>query len=259
MVVKLVIAERIPHDAQTRLMPVFKTRIDRLSSSLNVSVKLGVTTSDFVSAEIEGSDSEFFVELIKREMRLAPQDLSEIEVNDNLKAYVNGINKQHGIEVSIGPVSLKTKCEVAREPLKAQLCDGRDFPVEKIVQSYCLQEDVPILIRVTSVDVMRRHIEAWISDDQIARFEQWRRERFHRIIAIGGPQEELREAIRLSRTDRDVTEIEGLSFTASSLVCKLGTEAPGIIAMIGRYLSNFKLHAFLPGRVDRLRIELAGN
>jgi len=108
------------------------------------------------------------------------------------------------------------------------------------------------------VDPGRRQIEAWIADDQIARFEQWRRERFHRIIAIGGSQEELREAVRLSRTERDVIEIEGLSFTASSLVCKLGTEAPGIIAIIGRYISNFKLHTFLPERIDKLRTEFAG-
>ena len=256
---KLVIAERIPFDAQKKLMPLFKTRIDKLSSSLDVSVQLGLTASGFVSAEIEGSDSEFFVELIKREMRLAPRDLSEIEVNDNLKAFVIGINKKRqGIEVGIGPISMKAKCEVANESLTAQLCDGRDISVEGVAQTYCLEEGVPILVRITSVDPGRRQIEAWIADDQIVRFEQWRRERFHRIIAIGGSQEELREAVRLSRTERDVIEIEGLSFTASSLVCKLGTEAPGIIAIIGRYISNFKLHAFLPERIDKLRTEFAG-
>ena len=45
---KLVIAERIPFDAQKKLMPLFKTRIDKLSSSLDVSVQLGLTASGFV-------------------------------------------------------------------------------------------------------------------------------------------------------------------------------------------------------------------
>jgi len=255
---RLVIAERIPHDAQRKLMPLFKTRIDKLSVSLDVSVQLGLTKDNFVSAEVQGTDSEFLIELIKRKMRLAPRNLSEIEVNDNLKAFVSGINKKRqSIEVEIGPIP-SVKCEVARDALMAQLCDGKDISVERVAQTYCLEEGVPTLVRITSTDPGRRQIEAWMSDDQIARFEQWRRERFHRIIAVGGSQEELREAIRLSRTERDIIEIEELSFTASSLVCKLGTEAPGIIALIGRHISNFKLHAFLPERIDKLRNEFAG-
>jgi hypothetical protein len=63
--------------------------------------------------------------------------------------------------------------------------------------------------------------------------------------------------MRLSKVERDIIEIEELAFTANSLVCKLGTEAPGIIAKIGRYISNFKLYAFLPERVDKLRTGLA--
>ena len=255
---RLAIAERIPSDAQRKLMPLFKSRINRLSSSLDVSVQLSVTNNSFVSAEIQGSDSEFLIALIRREMQLAPRDLSEIEINDNFKAFVSGINKnRQSIEVEIGPVSMKAKCEVTREAFIAQLCDGRDVPLDRVAQSYCLEEGVPILVRITSVDPGRRQIEAWVSDDQIARFEQWRRQRFHRIIAVGGSQEELREAIRLSRIERDIIQIEGLSFTASSLVCQFGTEAPGIIAKIGRYISNFKLHAFIPARVDKLRTEFA--
>jgi hypothetical protein len=256
---KLVIAERISHGTKKDLMPLFKARIHRLLSGLDVSVRLEISGSGFVSAEVQGSDSEFFAALIKREMWLAPRELSEVEVNDNFKAYVAGINKKReSLEIEIGPVSTSVKSEVAREALMAQLCDGRDTPVEKVTQSYCIQEGVPILVRITSVDPKRRQIEAWISDNQVARFEQWRRERLHRIIAIGGPQDELREAVRVSRVERDIIEIEELSFAASSLVCKLGTDAPGIIAKIGRYVSDFKLHAFLPERVDKLRIEPAG-
>jgi hypothetical protein len=256
---KLVIAERIPHGAQKDLMPLFKARIHKLLSGLDVSVQLGVTSRGFVSAEMQGSDSEFFIELIKREMRLAPRNLSEVQVNDNFKAYVTGINKKRqNLEVEIGPVSANVKSEVTREAFVAQLCDGKDTPIERVTQSYCIQEGVPILVRITSIDPERRQIKAWISDDQVARFEQWRRERFHRIIAIGGLQDELCEAVRVSKIERDIIEIEELSFTANSLVCKLGTDAPGIIAKIGRYVSSFRLYAFLPERVDKLRTELAG-
>jgi hypothetical protein len=64
--------------------------------------------------------------------------------------------------------------------------------------------------------------------------------------------------MRLSKADRDIIQIEELSFTANSLVCKLGTDAPGIIARIGRFVSEFRLYAFLPEKVDKLRTGVAG-
>ena len=255
---RLVIAERIPYLAQEEFRAPLEARLRKLSSSLDVSVKLeGVSSNGFVKIGLQGSDSEVFTELIKRELWLAPSDLSEVEVHDNFKAYVTKIDpNRQSIDVEIGPVSAQFKSEIPRDSLMAQLCDGRNILVDKIARTYCIQEDVPLLVRITFIDPDRRRIEAWISDDQISIFDQWRRQRFHRIIAIGGFQEELREAMRLSKVERDVIELEELAMTAHCLVCKLGTDAPGVIAKIGRYVRNFKLHAFLPERVQDLRMGL---
>jgi len=254
----LVIAERIPYLAREELRAPLEARLRKLSSSLDVSVKVeGVSSNGFVKIGVQGSDSEVFTELIKRELGLAPSNLSEVEVDDNFKAYVTKIDqKRQSIEVEIGPVSAQFKFEIPREALMAQLCDGRNTPLDKVARAYCIQEGVPLLVRITFIDPDRRHIEAWISDDQISRFDQWRRRRFHRIIAIGGFQDELREAMRLSKVERDVIELEELAMTAHCLVCQLGTDAPGVIAKIGRYVSNFRLHAFLPERVEELRTGL---
>ena len=254
----LVIAERIPYLGREELRSPLEARLRKLSSSLDVSVKLeGVTSNGFVKIGVQGSDSEVFTELIKRELGLAPSNLSEVEVDDNFKAYVTKIDsKRQSIEAEIGPVSTQFRSEISGEALMAQLCDGRNIRVDKIARTYCIQEGVPLLVRITSIDPDRRRIEAWISDDQTSRFDQWRRQRFHRIIAIGGFQDDLREAMRLSKVERDVIELEELALTAHSIVCKLGTDAPGVIAKIGRYVSNFKLHAFLPERVEELRTGL---
>lgn len=251
----LVIAERIPYIGQEELRSSLEGRLRKLSSGLDVSTQFeGITRNGFVRVGLEGSDSEVFRELAKRKIGLAPSDLSEVEVDENFKAYAIKTNpKRETIEVEVGPVSADFKSEIAREALVAQLCDGKDTPVDRIARTYCIHEGVPLSVRITSVDPDRMRIEAWISDDQVSRYEEWRRQRFQRIIAVGGFQEKLRQAIRLSKVDRDVVEMEELAFTVHSLVCKLGTDAPGIIAKIGRHLSNFKLYAFLPERVDKLR------
>ncbi len=259
MSAKLVTAERILHLDQEAFRAPLEARLGQLSRGLDVKVQVeGATGNGFVRIGVQGTDSEVFTELIRRKLGIAPREFSEVEVDDNLKAYVSKIDlKRQTIEVEMGPVSTHVKTVVAREGLVAQLCDGRDLPVDKIVGTYCIHEDVPVFVRITSIDRDRRRFEAWLSDDQIAQFDQWRRQRLHRIIAVGGFQDRLREAVRLSRVERDIAGMEELSLTAHSLICTLGTEAPGIIAKIGRYISDFRLHAFLPERADRCRSSVA--
>jgi len=253
---KIVLAERIPHLGREDLRLPFEARLRRLASDLEVSVQLeGVTKNGFPTIRVKGPDVEPYTELIRRKLGTAPAGRSEIEVNDNFKAYATGIStRRQTIEIQIGPISMSFRSEIAREALMAQLCDGRSFPVERIAQTYCIQEGVPVHVRVTSINTEVKEIEVWLSDDQVSQFEDWRRQRFHRIIAVGGFQDRIREAIRLSKVERDVIEVDELSLTAHSLVCKLGTEAPGIIAKIGRYVGDFRLYAFLPDRVDKIRI-----
>jgi len=252
------VAERIPSSNQESNKPLLNERLRKLASGLEASARVeGFTKNGFVKVGIEGADSEVLGELIKRRLGIAPENASELEVDDNLKAYVIGIDQRgQSVEVEIGPASLNLRSEIIRQALAAQLCDGRTVPIDRIAQAYCLQEGVPVLVRITHIDRDRRHLEAWISDDQVARFENWRRQRFHRIIAVGTVQERLREAIRTCRVERDVIDVEELAFTANSLVCKLGTEAPGIIAKIGRHIGDTRLYAFLPERLDELRAGL---
>ena len=252
---RLVVAERIPYTRRDELRQPLEARLRKLASSLDVTAQLeGLTSNGFVTVAVKGSDSEVFTELIKKKLGLAPSEMSEIRVDDNFKAYTTRIDtNRESVEVEIGPVSTRFKSEIAREALAAQLCDGRSIPAETVARTYCLHEGVPVFVRVVSIDAEHRRIEAWVSDGQASRFEQWRRERFQRIIAVGGFEDEIREAVRLSRVERDVIDVEELALTAHSLVCKLGTDAPGIIAKVGRFASKFKLYAFLPERVDRLR------
>jgi len=253
---QIVLAERIPHLSREELRLPLEARLRKLASQLEVSVQLeGVTRNGFPTIGVKGRDVEAYTELIRRKLGSAPATRSEIEVNDNFKAYTVGINMtRQTIEIEIGPISMNFRSEITSQALMAQLCDGRSVPIQRITQAYCIQEGVPVHVRVTSIDTELREIGVWLSDDQVSQFEEWRRERFHRIIAVGGFQDRIREAIRLSKVERDVIEVDELSLTAHSLVCKLGTEAPGVIAKIGRYVGGLRLYAFLPDRVDRIRV-----
>ncbi len=255
----LVLAERVTQLNRENVRRLIEARLRTLSSGLEIAIELeAIPANGFVRIAVEGPDTEVFTELVKRKVGLAPSRLSDIEVNDNFRAYVSKIDSaQQSIRIELGPTSKDLRSEITREALSAQLCDGRAVPVDKVAQTYCLQEGVPVFVRVTCIDPDRGRIEAWVSDDQVSRFDEWRRQRLHRIIAVGGFQEKLQEAVRLSKVERDVADVEQLAWTSHSLVCKLGTDAPGIIAKIGRYLSDVRLYAFVPQKVDKLRFSFA--
>ena len=251
----LVVAERISLSDQQEFTPLINERLRRLAEGLDASARVkGFTGNGFTRIQVEGSDSEVLTELIRRKLNVAAEDISQLEVDDHFKAYVKRINpKKQSLEVEIGPLSAHVKCEINEHALAAQLSDGRMVPIERTARTYCLHEGVPILTRITEIDRHRRQLQAWISDDQMDRFENWRRQRFHRILAIGDFRERICRAIRFSGVERDVIDIEELAFTTSCLVCKLGTEAPGIIAKIGRHIGKVRLHVFLPERLDEMR------
>jgi hypothetical protein len=48
---------------------------------------------------------------------------------------------------------------------------------------------------------------------------------------------------------RDVIRVDRLGFFECSIICKLGTEAPGIISRLGNLLEGVPLYAFSPKKI----------
>jgi hypothetical protein len=64
--------------------------------------------------------------------------------------------------------------------------------------------------------------------------------------------------LRKTRHERDIVKIEYLGFLEHSVVCKIGTQAPGLIAALGPLLPRVPMYAFNSERV-RSAIEVADN
>ncbi|MFH0897452.1 MAG: DUF2110 family protein [Candidatus Bathyarchaeota archaeon] len=64
-------------------------------------------------------------------------------------------------------------------------------------------------------------------------------------------------ALKRSGIQRDIAKVEELGFLEYSLLCKLGTDAPGVIKALGRYLPAVPLYAFSPRKVNRALGELS--
>jgi hypothetical protein len=67
-----------------------------------------------------------------------------------------------------------------------------------------------------------------------------------RLLVIGASLGEVKLAIEQEGLDRDVIDVESFGIFEHALVCKLGTDAAGLIGRIGRHLRKAKFTVFNP-------------
>ncbi len=59
-----------------------------------------------------------------------------------------------------------------------------------------------------------------------------------RLIILGASKGEIENVLERTRLNRDVIDVETLGMFEHALTCKLGTNAAGLVGMMGRYLRN---------------------
>jgi hypothetical protein len=221
-----------------------------LKGELSASTNLhGFSKRGFAIVELAGDDSEIVSELISRKLGLARTDLSDIERLGNYDGIVTG-ETGGDLEIDLGvekprPLTFKVKLNT----LRAQLCDGRALSIEEIIEHYCLFPSTKVAIRLTNLNLDSGFAEAWLADSQLALFSNWIRIRLDRIQVFDCSGREVGFAIRKANLERDVISVEPLTLTTQSVLCKLGTDAIGLMPKLGSVLRKRKLKPFIPKRI----------
>jgi hypothetical protein len=70
-----------------------------------------------------------------------------------------------------------------------------------------------------------------------------------RVQVFDSYRHELELAIKRSHLERDVISVEPRTLTAQSVLCKLGTDAIGLIPKLGSLLKARELKPFIPKRI----------
>ena len=89
-------------------------------------------------------------------------------------------------------------------------------------------------------------LKAELQPTQIRKFTQWRDSLLDRLLVIGASLNELNSAIEQEGLNRDVIDVESFGMFEHALVCKLGTDAAGLIGRVGRRLRKAKFTVFNP-------------
>jgi len=212
----------------------------------------GTVEHKWVQVELSGEDEAVATKLIEREIGLCPVHLDEVKKFGVFKGYVVGLEKSTDtLLLDIGVVAPKTvPATVTVNHLQAHLADTKKASLHQISQLWAICENLPLEVKVLNVDQGNLKVEAELESSQIRKLKQWKDSLLDRLIVIGASANELKEAIEQERLDRDIIDTETLGPFEHALVCKLGTDATGLVGRIGRRMRKAKFTVFNPKKIS---------
>ena len=191
------------------------------------------------------------VSYLHKKFGLAPLDFNEIHSSTLLRGkVVNSGGVGYGLYVDIGIGSPKhIDTLIPLHKLRQQLAKNEQLSCREILNLYCLYDNFPLEVYVTQLNRNLQTIEAEFSEKQISIFKEWIKLDLDRIIILGLPLDQVEQVVIKSGVQRDVAKIEELGLLEHMLVCKLGTDARGLINRLGPLVPRLFLRIFDPKKV----------
>jgi hypothetical protein len=231
----------------------FEKLYSGLVSGLKVQLRFaGTTDRGWIQLDVYGEDETAALSLLDREIGLAPVSLDKLERFSVVQGKVVFPNRSTDeLYVDLGVFSPKVSdAVVSGKRLCAQLADGKEVPLHELVELFCLYDNMPLEVKIAEdIEAANKNVEAGLSEAQFSLFSGWVRCRFDRLIILGSLFSDVERAVKLSRHSRDIIRIESLGVLEQVVLCKLGTDAVGLIPKLGRYLKSAFLVPFSPKKI----------
>ena len=232
--------------------PYFAANLEKafseLQSDLSARAKLvGTSNKGWARVDVSGDDEEVLGELVKRKFGLAHPDLSEVDTQGVYEGVTVDSDTEN-MQLDLGiDTPRPLNVVIPLSALRAQLADGRPVACRSIIESYCLSAGMKVSVRITRKSPEK--IEGWLSDEQIGRFSDWLETGLDRIVVFDCFKEQLESAIAKAQLARDIISIQPITLTTQVAVCKLGTDAIGLMPKLGSSLKRHGLKPFIPKRI----------
>jgi hypothetical protein len=210
----------------------------------NLDVEVQVLTNKanrWVQVSLTGEDEAIATSYINKEIGTCPTSLENAKNYPVLRGYVSKVdlNKQE-LVVDVG--IFEPKIVLATVPLailQAQLVEGRKVDLKKIAETYALAERSPLSVKsVLPITEEIEELQAELTVQQVEKLHCWQLSLLDRLIILGASREIIDNVLERTRLTRDVIDIETLGMFEHALTCKLGTDAAGLVSIMGRYLRN---------------------
>ncbi len=208
----------------------------------------GTVAGRWAQVDVAGEDEAVATRLLEREAGFCPINLENVRKFSSHTGYVVNLEQsKEEVMLDFGVFEPKTvHASVKLASLQAELPKSNGVPLKKLAQMWAICENLPLEFKVLEVNIEKYSVKATLQPDQIRRFIQWRDSLLDRLLIMGASLGEVSAAVDQAGLMRDVVEVERLGMFEYALVCKLGTDAAGLIGRIGRLLRKARFTVFNP-------------
>jgi hypothetical protein len=230
---------------------IFEKQYSSLLSGLDVQIRfVGTTDRGWIQLEVSGKDENIAISFLDREAGLASTALDEIKKFSVLQGRIISSGKTTSeLHVEIGTLQV-LNAALSEKCLQAQLADGKNIPLPELVELFCLYDNLPLEIKIAqNAKAGKNAVKAQLSDAQLSMFSRWVRNGFDRLIVLGSTFSDVEHAVKFSKHSRDTIKTESLGVLEQVIICKLGTDAVGLIPKLGRFLKSAVLVPFSPKKI----------
>jgi hypothetical protein len=237
------LAEKIPPQVLRQSSQFISRALTEKANGLEMESSFG-ERGQWLQVRARGEDAGAFLNLLKQEYGEAPVSRSNLEKWDAVRGFVAGAGRiGYGVYVDIGVQDPRPKDALyPLHRMRAQLADGEPRSAREILDGNALVDFVPLKMIVTELE--GENITVELDDGARDSLVSWRKYPFDRVIVVGADKGFVENAVRVSGLESDVVKVESLSLFVQSVLCKIGTEAPGVIAKIGNRLRGVGLKSY---------------
>jgi len=237
-------------------LKAFEAAFSPLLQGLRIKWKVvGETDRGWVQLEFSGEDETATLHYISQKIGLAPVSIENVKKSSAMRGKIVFLGeRKDSLHVDLGVFSPKI-CDatVSLQRLQAQLADGKSLPLQRLIELFCLRDNTPLEVKILGdADVHMGLVEAELSELQLSQFVKWVRSNLDRLLVMGAPLSNVERAVKVSRHFRDIIRIESLSLFEHAVLCKLGTDAVGLIPKLGPLLPTAILAPFSPRKIRQI-------
>jgi hypothetical protein len=211
----------------------------------------GATKHGWVQVSVSGEDENVAVRYLDDMIGLCPASLENIDRFSTVKGRLTDVEESESeLRIDLGVPSPDVyNAFIPLSSLQAQLVDGRRISLRKIAELFGLCENLPLTVKIDCVDREKGFVQAEVAEKQRRQYDEWAESFLDRLLILGASLNGIKGVVKKTGFNRDVVNIEPLGSFEYAVVCKLGTDAVGLIPRIGKNLRNASLTVFSPRKI----------
>ncbi len=235
-----------------RRLDSFDKALKSMLEGLKAEVKTcGATARGWIQVSVSGEDENPALHYLDDMIGLCPSSFEDVHRFSTIKGRITNLDQSKDeLRVDIGVFSPRIyDAVIPLARLQAQLVDGRKISLKEIVELFGFTENLPVTLKIDSIDEDKSQFVAEVAEKQRRQYIAWTQSLLDRLYILGASHSGIESAVQQAGFSRDVVGIEPLGGFEYAIVCKLGTDAVGLIPRIGKNLRNARIGVFSPRRI----------